>query len=160
MTSRAEELESFGAAANREPKPFRHVPSASKILRGISAASAWSDFKQAPSCPESTSMIHTPTKILMERPDPGSVIKQGTNATQAIGPPTWLGHTPAWMVPWHGAAPWKSLGCNHLVCGGKGVMDVNHPPWSQGQGLLFGGGISTARNGKVGDLRGLRGKGQ
>lgn len=39
-------------------------------------------------------------------------------------------------------------------------MDVNHPSWIQGQGLLFCGGISAARSGGIGDLQGLKEKGQ
>lgn len=39
-------------------------------------------------------------------------------------------------------------------------MDVNHPSWIQGQGLLFCGCISAARRGDMGDLQGLKEKGQ
>lgn len=39
-------------------------------------------------------------------------------------------------------------------------MDVNHSSWIQGQGLLFCGGISAARRRDIGDLQGLKEKGQ
>lgn len=38
-------------------------------------------------------------------------------------------------------------------------MDVNHPPWIQGEGLFVCGGVCAARRGDIGDLQGLKEKG-
>lgn len=68
MVTMGEEHESSGATATSQqgPKPFCHIPLTSK---DNSAPSAWR-YQTAPSCMESTTVIHIPANALAEGPKP------------------------------------------------------------------------------------------
>lgn len=72
MVTMGEEHESSGATATSQqgPKPFFHIPLTSK---DNSAPSAWrltGRYQTAPSCMESTTVIHIPANALAEGPKP------------------------------------------------------------------------------------------